>query len=244
MRDPKEPPISTSFISHLRQASKVSCPYCSETIASIDERVRTHLSQKHGSIVQEKDLDQVVSEIKRGRKPTASPPGQDSNDDVRRKVASRVKPLRAQSTSPIRRTRACPKPGPSDDPLFPLRPTGKLWIPEQDTLGTKLSSRASRPSGRKRTDFADENSDALRLIKQPESRPISQEQLVAEVKGIYAGLVMVESKCIEVDNAQSSQTDTKLNNEHFAASQSASSTFGFEIRHAGEDVEARHSQLS
>ncbi len=35
------------------------------------------------------------------------------------------------------------------------------------------------------------------LIKQPETRPISQEQLVAEVKGIYAGLVMVESKCIE-----------------------------------------------
>ncbi|KAK3366614.1 hypothetical protein B0T24DRAFT_509774, partial [Lasiosphaeria ovina] len=38
--------------------------------------------------------------------------------------------------------------------------------------------------------------------KQPETRPISQEQLVAEVKGIYAGLVMVEAKCIEVDGAQ------------------------------------------
>jgi hypothetical protein len=41
------------------------------------------------------------------------------------------------------------------------------------------------------------------MIQQPDTRPISQEQLVAEVKGIYAGLVMVESKCIEVDNAQS-----------------------------------------
>ncbi|KAI3326623.1 hypothetical protein HD806DRAFT_520407 [Xylariaceae sp. AK1471] len=40
-------------------------------------------------------------------------------------------------------------------------------------------------------------------------------KLVAEVKGIYAGLVIVESKCIEVDNAQSSQTDTKLNNEQW-----------------------------
>jgi hypothetical protein len=28
------------------------------------------------------------------------------------------------------------------------------------------------------------------MIGQPETRPISQEQLVAEVKGIYAGLVM------------------------------------------------------
>ncbi|GKT92001.1 LOW QUALITY PROTEIN: hypothetical protein Ct61P_09851 [Colletotrichum tofieldiae] len=31
------------------------------------------------------------------------------------------------------------------------------------------------------------------MIKQPETRPISQEQLVAEVKGIYAGLVMMAS---------------------------------------------------
>ena len=38
------------------------------------------------------------------------------------------------------------------------------------------------------------------IVLQPETRPISQEQLVAEVKGIYAGLVMVEAKCIEVDN--------------------------------------------
>jgi len=58
------------------------------------------------------------------------------------------------------------------------------------------------------------------LIKQPETRPISQEQLVAEVKGIYAGLIMVETKCIEVDNAQNAQTDTpgsKLNNEQWMA---------------------------
>ena len=40
---------------------------------------------------------------------------------------------------------------------------------------------------------------ALQVL-QPETRPISQEQLVAEVKGIYAGLVMVEAKCIKVDN--------------------------------------------
>ena len=62
-----------------------------------------------------------------------------------------------------------------------------------------------------------------RIIREPETRPISQEQLVAEVKGIYAGLVMVEAKCIEVDNKQAAlaQSDPgslpKLNNEQWQA---------------------------
>jgi hypothetical protein len=57
------------------------------------------------------------------------------------------------------------------------------------------------------------------MMRQPETRPISQDQLVAETKGIYAGLVMVETKCIEVDNAQSSNTDanSKLTNEQWQA---------------------------
>jgi hypothetical protein len=56
------------------------------------------------------------------------------------------------------------------------------------------------------------------MIKQPETRPISQEQLVAEVKGIYAGLVMVESKCIEVDTAQAeAPASSKLNKEQWQA---------------------------
>ncbi len=42
---------------------------------------------------------------------------------------------------------------------------------------------------------------------------------MAEVKGVYAGLVMVESKCIEVDNNQASQADaaSKLNNDQWQA---------------------------
>lgn len=66
-------------------------------------------------------------------------------------------------------------------------------------------------------DESAEEEPPTKLIKQPETRPISQDQLVAEVKGIYAGLVMVESKCIEVDNAQSSQSETKLNHEQWQA---------------------------
>ncbi|MCJ1395728.1 hypothetical protein MMC18_008614 [Xylographa bjoerkii] len=41
------------------------------------------------------------------------------------------------------------------------------------------------------------------LLLQPETRPISHDQLVVEVKGIYAGLVMVEAKCVDVDEKQS-----------------------------------------
>lgn len=62
------------------------------------------------------------------------------------------------------------------------------------------------------------------LVLQPETRPISQEQLVAEVKGIYAGLVMVEAKCVEVDNKQAlaapdpeTGRQPKLSNEQWQA---------------------------
>jgi hypothetical protein len=64
--------------------------------------------------------------------------------------------------------------------------------------------------------------DPLKIVRQPETRPISQEQLVAEVKGIYAGLVMVEGKCIQVDAKQAALareapagTQPKLNNEQW-----------------------------
>lgn len=67
-------------------------------------------------------------------------------------------------------------------------------------------------------------SEPSKIISQPETRPISQEQLVAEVKGIYAGLVMVEGKCIQVDLKQAQLakeaqpgTQPKLNNEQYQA---------------------------
>ncbi|KAI1086029.1 hypothetical protein F5B19DRAFT_201282 [Rostrohypoxylon terebratum] len=37
-----------------------------------------------------------------------------------------------------------------------------------------------------------DESESIQLIKQPETRPISQEQLIAEVKGIYNRLQMAE----------------------------------------------------
>lgn len=59
------------------------------------------------------------------------------------------------------------------------------------------------------------------LLLQPDSRPISQEQLASEVKSIYAGLTMVETKCIHVDRAQATaaqdNSDTKLASDHWQA---------------------------
>ncbi|KAM0701740.1 hypothetical protein Q7P35_010649 [Cladosporium inversicolor] len=52
---------------------------------------------------------------------------------------------------------------------------------------------------------------------QPEFSPISQEQLAAEVKGIYAGLVMVEAKCINIDAQKASQRNDELSTEQWQA---------------------------
>jgi hypothetical protein len=66
-----------------------------------------------------------------------------------------------------------------------------------------------------------ETEERLRMVRQPETRPISPEQLIAEVKGIYAGLIMVEAKCCEVDAKQHQaalETDgcqPTLNNEQW-----------------------------
>ncbi|KAI9743392.1 MAG: hypothetical protein M1818_003239 [Claussenomyces sp. TS43310] len=51
-------------------------------------------------------------------------------------------------------------------------------------------------------DLPMEEFESPRLILAPVTKPITQEQLIAEVKGIYAGLVMVEGKCIQVDLKQ------------------------------------------
>ncbi|KAH8587622.1 hypothetical protein B0O99DRAFT_556359 [Bisporella sp. PMI_857] len=80
---------------------------------------------------------------------------------------------------------------------------------------------SSRPAA-SMLDHAGQYEEIYDIIMQPEPRPISQEQLVAEVRGIYAGLVMVEAKCIEVDSKQATlgQIDgpqSKLNNEQWQA---------------------------
>ncbi|KAI5362473.1 putative tetratricopeptide-like helical domain superfamily, DNA/RNA-binding domain, Est1-type [Septoria linicola] len=57
----------------------------------------------------------------------------------------------------------------------------------------------------------------LAMVLQPDSSPISTEQLAAEVKGIYAGLVMVEAKCINIDAAQAANPKSPLGAEQWQA---------------------------
>jgi hypothetical protein len=63
------------------------------------------------------------------------------------------------------------------------------------------------------------------LLMQPDTKPISQEQLASEVKSIYAGLTMVETKCIHVDRPQAAaaakdadgMASPKLASDHWQA---------------------------
>ena len=76
-----------------------------------------------------------------------------------------------------------------------------------------------------------ESEERLRMVRQPETRPISPEQLIAEAKGIYAGLIMVEAKCCEVDAKQHQAAleadgrQPKLNNEQWYETLLAARTF-------------------
>ncbi|KFY94734.1 hypothetical protein V498_03751 [Pseudogymnoascus sp. VKM F-4517 (FW-2822)] len=65
---------------------------------------------------------------------------------------------------------------------------------------------------------------AIQMVSQPEPRPLTQEQLIAEVKGIYVGLVTDEGKCIQAVSEQAQLAkdaregqEPKLNNEQYQA---------------------------
>ncbi|KAK8139948.1 hypothetical protein PG984_000014 [Apiospora sp. TS-2023a] len=89
---------------------------------------------------------------------------------------------------------------------------GRLRNPND--LGHSSPRKGQTKTTKSRLEVCDEDDTYIPQLK---TKPIDHLQLVAEVKGIYAGLVMVESKCIEVDNAQNTQKDAKLNNEQWQA---------------------------
>jgi len=136
------------------------------------------------------------------------------------KTPESLKRVGSRSQSPPKRTKA--RPPSSQQPSVDesrtefnrgsLQSKGRLWNPDDP-------SSSARPPSYDRSYVA--TNRRLPVASGPNS--ISQEQLVAEVKGIYAGLVMVENKCIEVDTAQNRQNDTnitKYDNEKRQASTS------------------------
>ncbi|KEF50892.1 uncharacterized protein A1O9_13052, partial [Exophiala aquamarina CBS 119918] len=94
----------------------------------------------------------------------------------------------------------------------PLQSSGQINVAAlQDNGKESQRNEASAPAA---NDIPPDQE--VRMFLQPETRSISQEQLVNEVKGIYAGLVMVEKKCMEICQSQS-QTTNKLSNEQWQA---------------------------
>jgi len=80
--------------------------------------------------------------------------------------------------------------------------------PEEESPPSRRLSPPLLSSRRQPT--VDTDLETYEIIHQPETSPISQEQVVAEVKGIYDGLVMVEAKCIEAYTKQTVLAHTDL----------------------------------
>ncbi len=102
------------------------------------------------------------------------------------------------------------------------------YIPDMDSeyWGSGPDKSRTVPSGQPALSPSSEGDMDLEpiLLLQPESRPISHDQLVVEIKGIYAGLVMVESKCVDADKKQlkaalekDQARQRKLSNEQWQA---------------------------
>ncbi|KAK0891340.1 hypothetical protein LTR91_024453 [Friedmanniomyces endolithicus] len=63
------------------------------------------------------------------------------------------------------------------------------------------------------------------LILQPDSSPVSEEQLRLEIKAIYAGLMIAEAKCVNLDAAQAKQPSVELDNSQWQESIALHTTY-------------------
>ncbi|KAL4887814.1 hypothetical protein BDV59DRAFT_189850 [Aspergillus ambiguus] len=84
--------------------------------------------------------------------------------------------------------------------------------------GAMLPARRSRQS-RENLSYGQESAEGLSNEQKAAggvSAVAGEEQLINEVRGIYAGLVMVEKKCIEIDKAQS-ESQAPLDNQKWQA---------------------------
>ncbi|KAK5637092.1 hypothetical protein RRF57_012804 [Xylaria bambusicola] len=222
MPTPKESGISASFISHLRQSSRISCPIpcCNNAYPAINDRIRNHFRSKHGNIIQGKDRKDIaafIHDVKKGRHLGGGVQGMSDEAGASCKqrkslVNSPLNLHKLRSNNPLKRSKARPPQNntPADPDFLQKGPQqGELWNPEEDPTSSpyRAKQKAARPpkgsAPLRRVDAPEEDSKTLWLIRQPKTRPISQKQLKAKVKGIYIKLIMVKFKYIKVNNAQS-----------------------------------------
>ena len=82
--------------------------------------------------------------------------------------------------------------------------------PRQQERPLAASNKRTTPDAPTRKRGAEDEAESPDApLGSSDTRPISHEQLVVEVKNIYAGLVMVEAKCIDIDERQSAAAQEK-----------------------------------
>jgi len=100
-------------------------------------------------------------------------------------------------------------------------PMKSIPVPPEPTHGNSDDGEGKRrPPGDPTTMSSEEGPGTERMtslqLPQLETHPLTEEQLVNEVRGIYAGLVMVEKKCIEIDKQQA-ESKNKLSDHQWQA---------------------------
>ena len=173
------------------------------------------------SLKREGSRSQSPPKRPKSTRPTSTPTPDDSRGEFSRGTTQKGRLWAPEDEPPKSRHQSQDKANVAGNagrrPFSGTQPKGQRQTQNQTQNQTQSQNQQSQLASTHSSSHVDDD-DTAELIKQPETRPISQEQLVTEVKGIYAGLVMVESKCIEVDGAQTAQSDTSvLNNEQWQA---------------------------
>lgn len=114
-------------------------------------------------------------------------------------------------------------PGPSMTPAIHVDPgVSQTSPPAQGHLPTPPQSQARSTSSPSRSTAVLNlryKQEWPTLALQPQSRPVFQEHLAAEVKSIYNGLTQVETKCVHIDRVQQAtpRSDSRITNDHWQA---------------------------
>ncbi|KAJ5833495.1 DNA/RNA-binding domain E.t1.c1-type [Penicillium riverlandense] len=88
-----------------------------------------------------------------------------------------------------------------DDPSQPPQPTHPPAALENGNSqdGSALSGNTEQATQKGQDAVDSETNTPFEMFRQPEINPITEDQLIGEVRQIYTGLVAVEKKCIELD---------------------------------------------
>ncbi|RDA89182.1 hypothetical protein CP532_0540 [Ophiocordyceps camponoti-leonardi (nom. inval.)] len=208
-----------------------SCPLCDADIQPDIDSFRAHVRRSHASLADEADIEQAFQNVTingsladgsrtpRKRPVPGNPPGPDRLPDSGQRGNKRI--CSPPASVAQQRGSSPPTPGRSradiyadyDRTQIPKNTAGRqLWSPDDDFVSSprpRTPQHHQKPAAfgvprrppHARPHHLDDG-PSFEMIRQPETKPISHEQLVLEVKGIYAGLVMIEAKCIEYDSSQ------------------------------------------